>query len=67
MVTILKYRWNNFVDDSNVFGGIIDAVATKDLKTITAIVECKTSSKPHLWANNNVPIEYLLQELYFLQ
>lgn len=57
-----KYRWNNFVDDSNVFGGIIDAVATKeDLKTITAIVECKTSSKPHLWANNNVPIEYLLQ------
>ena len=37
-------------------------MATKeDLKTITAIVECKTSSKPHLWANNNVPIEYLLQ------
>lgn len=57
-----KYRWNNFVDDSHIFGGIIDAVATKeDLKTITAIVECKTSSKPHLWANNNVPIEYLLQ------
>ena len=59
---IEKYRWNNFVDDSQIFGGIIDAVATKeDLKTITAIVECKTSSKPHLWANNNVPIEYLLQ------
>ena len=56
------YRWNNFKDDSQIFGGIIDAVATKeDLKTITAIVECKTSSKPHLWSNNNVPIEYLLQ------
>lgn len=57
-----KYKWNNFVDDSNVFGGIIDAVATKeDLKTLTMIVECKTSSKPHLWENGNVPIEYLLQ------
>lgn len=59
---IEKYRWNNFVDDSNVFGGIIDAVATKsDLKTLTMIVECKSSSKPYLWDNNNVPIEYLLQ------
>lgn len=57
-----KYRWNNFVEDSNIFGGIIDAVATKeDLKTLTMIVECKTSSKPHLWDNNSIPIEYLLQ------
>lgn len=57
-----KYKWNNFIDDSNVFGGIIDAVSTKnDLKTITMIVECKSSSKPNLWTNNNVPIEYLLQ------
>ena len=59
---IEKYKWNNFIDDSNIFGGIIDAVATKDdLKTLTMIVECKTSSKPHLWENNQVPIEYLLQ------
>ena len=59
---IEKYRWNNFVDDSNIFGGVMDAVATKnDLKTILAVVECKTSSKPHLWENNQVPIEYLLQ------
>lgn len=59
---IEKYRWNNFIDDSNVFGGIIDAVATKsDLKTLTMIVECKSSSKPYMWENNNVPIEYLLQ------
>lgn len=57
-----KYKWNNFVEDSNVFGGIIDAVATKDdLKTLTMIVECKTSSKPYAWENNQVPIEYLLQ------
>lgn len=60
--TIDKYRWNNFVEDSKIFGGIIDAVATKnDLKTITMIVECKSSSKPHLWENNQVPIDYLLQ------
>lgn len=59
---IEKYKWNNFVEDSNVFGGIIDAVATKsDLKTLTMIVECKTSSKPQAWDNNQVPIDYLLQ------
>lgn len=59
---IERYRWNNFIDDSDVFGGIIDAVCTKnDLKTISMVVECKTSSKPQLWENNNVPIAYLLQ------
>ena len=59
---IERYKWNNFIDDSNVFGGIIDAVATKeDLKTLTMIVECKSSSKPNLWKDNNVPIDYLLQ------
>lgn len=57
-----RYKWNNFIDDSDVFGGIMDAVGTKeDLKTLTMIVECKTSSKPHAWENNKVPIEYLLQ------
>lgn len=57
-----RYKWNNFIEDSNVFGGIIDAVATKDdMKTLTMIVECKSSSKPQEWGNNNVPIEYLLQ------
>lgn len=57
-----QYRWNNFVDDSKIFGGIIDAVATKnDLKTLTMIVECKTSSHPEVWKNGNVPIDYLLQ------
>lgn len=61
-INIDKYKYNNFIDDSNIFGGIIDAVATKDdLKTLTMIVECKTSSKPQTWENNQVPIDYLLQ------
>lgn len=59
---IERYRWNNFIEESNVFGGIIDAVATmNDKKTLTMIVECKSSSKPHLWSNGNIPVDYLLQ------
>lgn len=59
---IEKYKWNNFIEDSDIFGGIIDAVSTKnDKKTITLVVECKTSSKPQDWENNHVPIDYLLQ------
>lgn len=59
---IEKYKWNNFIDDSDIFGGIIDAVGTKnDLKTLTMVVECKSSSKPQLWKDGNVPIDYLLQ------
>ena len=57
-----RYRYNNFVEDSKIFGGVIDAVSTlDDLKTITMICECKTSSKPQDWTNNQVPIDYLLQ------
>ena len=57
-----EYQYNNFKDDSNIFGGVMDAVSTlNDKKTITAIVECKTSSKPQEWTNENVPVEYLLQ------
>ena len=56
------YRYNNFKDESNVFGGVIDAVATRnDMKTIASIVECKTSSHPEKWTNSSVPVEYLLQ------
>ena len=56
------YEYNNFKDDSDRFGGIIDAVSTlNDKKTITALVECKTSSKPQEWKNGNVPVEYILQ------
>lgn len=57
-----EYRYNNFKDDSNVFGGVIDAVSTlNDGKTITAIIECKTASHPERWANGNVPVDYALQ------
>lgn len=57
-----KYKRNNFIDDTDIFGGIMDAVSTKDdLKTLTMVVECKTTSKPQLWENNQVPIEYILQ------
>lgn len=57
-----EYQWNNFKDESNVFGGIIDAVATRsDLKTLAMICECKTSSHPEAWQNGNVPVDYLLQ------
>lgn len=56
------YRYNNFKDDSNVFGGVIDCVSTlPDKKTLTAIVECKTSSRPQDWANDKIPVDYLLQ------
>jgi predicted phage-related endonuclease len=57
-----EYRYNNFKDESHIFGGVIDAVSTlNDKKTITAIVECKTSSKPQDWANDMIPVDYLLQ------
>lgn len=56
------YRWNNFKDESNVFGGVIDAVSTRnDGKTLAMICECKTSSHPEQWTNGQVPIDYLLQ------
>lgn len=57
-----EYRWNNFKDDSNIFGGVIDAVSTRnDGKTIAMICECKTSSHPEQWTNGQVPVDYLLQ------
>lgn len=60
------YRYNNFKDESDRFGGVIDFVSTKnDMKTIQMIGECKTSSKPHEWENNNVPIEYLAQGMLY--
>lgn len=56
------YRYNNFKYDSKIFGGMFDFVCTKnDKKTITLIGEIKTSGKPELFQNNNIPQEYLLQ------
>ncbi len=57
-----EYRYNNFKDESKIFGGVIDAVCTlNDKRTITMIVECKTSSHAEQWADGNIPIPYLLQ------
>ena len=57
-----EYRYNNFKDDSKVFGGVIDAVSTlNDGKTLTAIIECKTSSKPQDWRDGHIPTDYALQ------
>lgn len=56
------YQYNNFKDDSDIFGGVIDVVSTgNDGKTIFMICECKTTSKPQEWANNQIPVTYLLQ------
>ena len=44
------------------FGGVIDAVSTlNDGKTLTAIIECKTSSKPQDWRDGHIPTDYALQ------
>lgn len=60
------YRYNNFKDETNIFGGVIDFVSTaNDMRTIRMIGECKTSSKPHEWENNEVPIEYLCQGMLY--
>lgn len=57
-----EYEYNNFKDDSNIFGGVIDAVSTRnDKKTIAMICECKTSGHPEQWTNGNVPVDYMLQ------
>lgn len=56
------YRYNNFQDESNIFGGVIDAVSTRnDKRTIAMICECKTSSKAYEWANGQIPVSYLMQ------
>lgn len=57
-----EYKYNNFKDDSKVFGGVIDAVSVKnDGKTIAMICECKTSGHPEQWRNGAIPTEYALQ------
>ena len=57
------YRYNNFKDVSNIFGGVMDAVSTKnDGKTIAMVCECKTSSHPEQWTpQGTVPLPYYFQ------
>lgn len=61
-----EYRYSNFKDLGRVFDGVRDFVSTKnDMKTIAMVGECKTSSKPQDWENNNVPIDYLCQGMLY--
>ena len=60
--SIDEYRYNNFKNDSNIFGGVFDFVSVKsDGKTIAMIGEVKSTGKPQLFENNNIIPEYLLQ------
>lgn len=59
---IEEYRYNNFKNDSKIFGGMFDFVCTKnDKKTIALIGEIKTTSKPQLFTDSAIPVEYQLQ------
>ena len=61
-----EYQYNNFKDLGRIFDGVRDLVSTKnDRKTIAMVGECKTSSKPQDWDNNNVPIDYLCQGMLY--
>lgn len=61
-----EYQYSNFKDLGLIFDGVRDFVSTKnDGLTITMVGECKTSSKPQDWENNNVPIDYLCQGMLY--
>lgn len=56
------YKWNFFDDNFKPFGGMWDAVSTKNNgKDIAMVVEFKTANSAAKWGNNTVPIYYLLQ------
>ena len=64
--SIDDYRYSNFKDLGRIFDGVRDFVSVKnDGKTIAMVGECKTSSKPQDWANNNVPVDYLCQGMLY--
>ena len=63
-----EYQYSNFKDHKlgKIFDGVRDFVSTKnDGKTIVMVGECKTSSKPQDWENNNVPVDYLCQGMLY--
>ena len=60
------YRYSNYKDLNSIYDGVRDFVSTKnDMKTIVMVGECKTSSKPQDWDNNNVPMDYLCQGMLY--
>ena len=61
-----EYQYSNFKDLGRIFDGVRDFVSIKnDGTTIAMVGECKTSSKPQDWENNNVPIDYLCQGMLY--
>lgn len=61
-----EYKYSNFKDLGRIFDGVRDFVSVKnDGISIAMVGECKTSSKPQDWENNNVPIEYLCQGMLY--
>lgn len=61
-----EYQYSNFKDLGRIFDGVRDFVSTKsDGISIVMDGECKTSSKPQDWANNQVPIDYLCQGMLY--
>lgn len=61
-----EYQYSNFKDLGRIFDGVRDFVSVKnDGITIAMVGECKTSSKPLAWENNNVPIDYLCQGMLY--
>lgn len=64
--SINDYRYSNYKDLNRIFDGVRDFVCTKnDKRTITLVGECKTSSKPQDWSNQNVPQDYLCQNMLY--
>ena len=62
-----EYQYSNYKDLNTIFDGVRDFVSTKiDMKTIAMIGECKTSSKPEEWVNNQAPIDYTCQLMLYL-
>ena len=56
------YRWNFFDEKYKPYGGLWDAVSTKNNgKDITMVVEFKTANSAAKWGNNTVPTYYLMQ------
>lgn len=61
-----EYKYSNYKDLNSIYDGVRDFVSTKnDMKTITMVGECKTSSKVQDWDNNTVPLDYLCQGMLY--
>lgn len=56
------YKWNFFDEKYKPYGGLWDAVSTKNNgKDIAMVAEFKTANSAAKWSNNTVPTYYLMQ------